>query len=174
MKPFVTKPLARNRIDSAFPLVQLCRSGVTLDQWRDFASSRLSVEKDEQPLAFITVEDGSGTILGLASCTILNDLVHEKLLRAEDLMLSGVLSCQSSAIAKELVLAIGALASEHDCRAVELHIPTTRDVCRAIGETEHMVVTEKRPGLGSCTNEDRRLDAASRGELTHLTYSRQI
>ena len=174
MKPFVTKPLARNRIDSAFPLVQLCRSGVTLEQWRSFASSRLSAEKEKQPSAFITVEDGSGTILGLASCTVLSDLVHERLLRAENLMLLGVLSCQASAIAKELVQAIGILASEHGCRAVELHIPTTSDVCRALRETERMAAREERPSIRLCTKEDAGIKVASRGELTHLTYFRQI
>lgn len=154
--------LERERIDAAYPLVQLHRPDASLSTWRSFAKERICGNDLNGRLGFLYVEDQVRTILGLAECAWSFDLLAKKMLRVDSLMISGVLSCQERATAAALMRAIEKLASEEGCNGVELHIPTARNISQALRDIEQ----------GS--DENAEWCHQPRGQLTHYTYRRII
>ena len=163
MPQLVTGFLDPSRIDNAYPLVQLCRPGVSLESWRRFARERVYGNELNGRLGFLIAEDQFlQTISGLAECSWVFDLMAKKVLRIENLMISGILSCQERAIAAVLIRAAEKLAGEKNCEAVELHIPTVRNVSQALRDIDHEAANAKGDRI------------PPRGQLTHYTYCRVI
>lgn len=137
---FTAKPLARQQIDQAFPLVNAVAPGLTVQRWRDFAARALpDAPPSDGPSAAVvgrgimTVQNDRGYILGLFSHGVCDHLRLGRVLGVDNLMVADMFDAGGAMEA--LLEAMKRLAREAGCVAIHTdlpeHLPTLPDACRA-------------------------------------------
>ena len=116
MRSLTIVPLTGERIDQAYPLIQMVRPRLSVAGWQAYARERLA-----QPNAGITllVDDG-GLIVGLFSWTVESHPDHGATLDAEDFVALHIVG--TSRIADALADALEDTARRHGCQAVHTNV----------------------------------------------------
>ena len=116
MRILTIEPLTPERIDQAYPLIQMVRPRLSVAAWQARARDLLA-----RPLAGVTllVDDG-GLILGLFSWAVESHPDHGATLDAEDFVALDIVG--SRRIADALADALEDTARRHGCRAVHTNV----------------------------------------------------
>lgn len=133
---FTAKPLVRQRIDQAFPLVSAIAPDLTVQRWRQFASAALPADGDAGSggdRGIMTLQNDRGYILGLFSHAVCDHLRLGRVLGVDNLMVADLFDAGGAMEA--LLEAMERLARENHCVAIHTdlpeHLPTLSDSCRA-------------------------------------------
>lgn len=113
------RPLARDRIDATFPIVQAARPGLTLEEWRRFAAGAATADHSAAP-GIMVVENQRGYIQGFCTYGLQSDIRHGTILAVNDLVALSLVD--TGAVAAALVDALEALARRTGCSVVRLQV----------------------------------------------------
>lgn len=83
--PFIPRPLSRDQIAQAYPLVQAILPGTSLARWSDFARSH-TLERGERGI--MTLQNQAGYILGLFTHEVRDELSLGRALVAGNIMVA--------------------------------------------------------------------------------------
>ncbi len=117
------------KLDQAYPLVQLYHRRVTLEEWRAFALSSvtpaavarsLQAESGPADRGLLVVEEPEGTILGLARYKIEAALAVGRRLEADEILCFGRFPEDWSTVLNLLILGLEGRAREAGCATVNL------------------------------------------------------
>lgn len=112
---FMPTPLGVEQIDQAFPLVQVIRPGISLEEWQTYASGMMS--STDRRTGIMTVQT-QGYIYGLFGYRIEPDLQQGCRLRVEDPVTLDLFHPAGTAAA--LVAAVDSLTEAFGCTAVHV------------------------------------------------------
>lgn len=116
---YLFKPLTADRVDQAYPLVT--GSAPSIEQWRRYALHLIEAREDENQRCGIHVAEAPERYLrGLFSYLVGPDLRRGECLRVDCIALPD--SLDRSMVADALISRLGALADEHACQAVLIHL----------------------------------------------------
>ncbi len=118
---FTARPLALDRVDDAFPIARATTPGLTLDQWRGFASEAMARADAPAPPAIMLVENDRGYIQGICAYRLQRDVRDGAVLTVEHL--STIDLIDTKAVADALLAALESLAREAGCQMIHLHVP---------------------------------------------------
>lgn len=116
---FIVKPLAADRVDAAFPIVQAAVPGLTLDGWRQFAASAAARGDAAVAPSILVVENERGYVQGFCTFRLQRDIRRGTVFAVDDLV---TLDLIGGAAAAALVDALEARARRLGCGAVRLHL----------------------------------------------------
>jgi hypothetical protein len=125
MNDFEVRPLDRNRVVQAFPLVRLTEPTLSLDDWCDFAEAYL-VPGQPPERGVLVVQDGQGTLFGFLVYRVDMDLGHGRTLLVEHLVAQDLLATRRREIATALLQAAAKLAPPLHCRAIHTLVPVNQ------------------------------------------------
>ena len=120
MMAYQVGELRQDRLEQAYPLVQLHHGALSLQDWKQFASRWLS---DVAPLieqGLLCCEDDDGTILGIAHYRIDQDLAVGLQLEADHILCFGRFPRDWCSVLNSLILALENRALSAGCGAVNL------------------------------------------------------
>ncbi|MBK1695908.1 hypothetical protein [Rhodovibrio salinarum] len=119
MRSLTIEPLTSERIDQAYPLIQMVRPRLSVTGWQAYARAQIT-----QPNGGVTllVDDG-GLILGLFSWSVESHPDHGATLAAEDFVALDIVG--SSRIADALADALEDTAYRRNCQAVHTNVTCT-------------------------------------------------
>lgn len=110
--------LAGDQIDQVFPLIQAAMPKVSLDQWRDFARSRITAAPETSGIKSVVTEQDY--IAGLGIYRVEDDLCHGPTLIADHFMALDLFN--RKAVVQALAEFLESLGRQHGCCAVHMHI----------------------------------------------------
>ena len=113
------EPLTPERIDQAYPLIQMVRPRLSVAGWQNHARERLA----RPDAGVMLLVDEGGLILGLFSWTLESHPDHGATLHAEDFVALDIVG--SNRIAAALADALEDTARRHGCRAVHTNVNCT-------------------------------------------------
>ena len=116
---FTHKRLGLQQIDQAFPIVQSVMTGLSVDDWRDFAR-RFAAYPDGD--AGIMTVQYQGYIHGLFSYTIEPHLIHDRVLMVDNFIVLDLFNPRAVAIA--LLEAMDGLCRTLCCGAAHTMLPS--------------------------------------------------
>lgn len=116
------RPLASEKIDQAFPVVQLVIPHVSQKTWQQFAMSLLKDGRSDRR-GILTVEDEQGHIQGLTGYEVDERLDHGRTLVANDLLVPGSLQSVREQIVMGLIQALEVMAQDAECDAIHTLVP---------------------------------------------------
>lgn len=119
MRSLRVEPLSRERIDQAYPLVQMVRPRLSLAGWR--AHARALLARPEAGIAVL--QDDGGLILGLFAWEVAPDPDHGPTLSAQDFVALDIV--EQHRVADALADALDATARAHGCSAVHTNVAWT-------------------------------------------------
>lgn len=115
-------PLARTRIDQAFPIVQSVLPRMNIDSWRRYADRLIAAElRNGRPTTGILAADANGYLYGLCSFRLETSLQHGEVLVVDDFMVSDLVHQRS--VAASLLAGIDGLARQRGCTAIHTALP---------------------------------------------------
>ncbi|MFQ5774047.1 MAG: hypothetical protein ACE5GS_05990 [Kiloniellaceae bacterium] len=129
MRNLKVRPLSRDRIGQAFPLLQASLPEVSLEHWRKFASPLVS-SRAGPTSGILTVVSEQDYIAGLSIYRIEPDLQHGAALIAEHFMALDLFD--RTAVVHALAEALEALGREHGCAAIHTSVPERYAKVRAV------------------------------------------
>lgn len=116
MRSLTIEPLSADRIDQAYPLIQMVRPSLSFDGWRTHAG-RLLARGDS---GILVLSDPRGLILGLVCWQVTEDANHGRTLTAEDFVALDIVDPHR--VAEVLADALEATAREVGCEAVHTNV----------------------------------------------------
>lgn len=111
----ITKPLQREQIAQAFPLVQIALGDISLPRWRAFAA-QLVTPRGRQSRGIVTVQSKQDYIYGLFVYRVRTDLRHRRVLEVELVAAADLVDAQAPIEA--LIRAMEDTARALDCGAI--------------------------------------------------------
>ncbi len=119
MRSLTIESLTPERIDQAYPLIQMVRPRLSVAGWQEHARERLG----RPDAGIMLLLDEGGLILGLFSWTVESHPDHGATLHAEDFVALDIVG--SNRIAAALAWALEDTARRHGCRAVHTNVNCT-------------------------------------------------
>lgn len=118
---FFARPLAPERVDEAFPVARAAVSGLTLEQWQEFARMALTPSDTPTALGILVVENGRGYIQGFCTYRLQYSIRHGTALVVDDLVAVDLID--GAPVAAALIEALEARARSTGCKVLQLHVP---------------------------------------------------
>jgi hypothetical protein len=116
MRSLKTEPLGLDRVDQAFPLVQMLRPSLLPRDWRAYA--RALIEGPDSGI--VALADERGLLLGLFGWRVTDDPDHGRTLYAQDFVALDLVD--PLRVSDTLADALESTARAHDCRAVHTDV----------------------------------------------------
>jgi hypothetical protein len=121
--PLIPRPLSRDQVAQAFPLVQAILPGTSLARWTDFAR-RHTLERGERGI--MTVQNQTGYILGLFTHEVQDELSLGRALVANNIMVADFPGREQTLNA--LIDAMQMLANLRRCAAISAALDSAAGV----------------------------------------------
>ena len=118
-RELIIKLLDRESVDQAFPLACLSASGLSLEEWRRFATGSAGALGASHGV--LSIQNRSGVIQGLCSYRFETSLRHGKVCVAEDLVALDLMD--DTCVADALLRALEDLARRGGAAALRLNLP---------------------------------------------------
>ena len=81
---YLVRPLARDQIPQAFPLVSMFDAALTMEQWLGYASALTEASDDPADHKILSVQSGQGHIYGVSAYWLKPDLRRDRILEIEN------------------------------------------------------------------------------------------
>lgn len=111
-------PLSPDRIAQAYPLVQVVRPSLSVEEWERYA--RAILDDTETTSGIATLQDPRDLIAGLFIYRVGDDPDHGRTLIAEDFVALDIVKPET--VAQSLADALESVANQHGCSAVHTTI----------------------------------------------------
>ena len=114
------RPLSRERIPEAFPVVACLDDQVTAQQWSNYASAVVAANGQGGSHGIMTLQDPQSHIIGLSVYHIRPDLHRGRLLVIENFAVASLIGAQQATAA--LLAAMEQLARERGCACLAISL----------------------------------------------------
>ena len=118
--PLVARPLEKDAVERAYPLVRNLAPSITLERWVRFARLHIDGHSAQWPRGLVTIENAAGYILGLFGFEVRNDLVESRTLRITNIIIPNIPG--RDWVWESAFAAIEGLAKENGCRAIRAEV----------------------------------------------------
>ena len=114
------RPLTPELIAEAFPVVAFVDEEVTVQQWRDYASSVIAKNRDDGADGIMTLQDPQNHIIGISVYHIRPDLLRGRVLVIENFAVVALIGAREAAA--KLLTAMEELARDRDCSCLAVSL----------------------------------------------------
>ena len=130
---YTIRPLTHERIHEAFPVVAVLDSGITPEEWCEYAQTLIEPPESRHNHGIITVQDLQGHIIGFSVYQIRPDLRRGRILDIENFAVANLIGAPNAA--STLLKALENLARDEKCECLSISLlnPKSRRSLRAPG-----------------------------------------
>lgn len=132
MRQLKVDQLARERVQQVYPLIQLAKPRLSLDDWRVQALAHIDA-KNRANRGFLGVEDERGVVLGVLQYEVDEDGEEGRVLRIRNFVALDLFEKLRDHVAEELIRAMDRLAADHGCVAIHTRLPQSQPPRRNVG-----------------------------------------
>jgi hypothetical protein len=117
---YLVRPLARDQIHLAFPLVSMFDVGLTMEQWLGYASALTDVPHGPDDHQILSVQSGQGHIYGVSAYWLKPDLRRERILEIENFAVVDMTGTRR--VARVLLDGLEDLARQQNCNCIVISL----------------------------------------------------
>lgn len=118
---YMVKPLEKEEIPRAFPLVQSVSPHLTLGHWVDYAQSLYGPARQNSGAGIMSARNPQGYIFGIYCHVMEPDIESGRVLRVSNFAAANL--SDSGSILDPLIVSMSLVAREHGCGAVRIDLP---------------------------------------------------